>query len=165
MKTLRQAGFTLIELLVALTIITILAVSVYAALNPSQRLKDSKDARRSSDVAEILTAIHQSIVDNKGTLPTNLASLTAGAETQLGSGASGCTISNSNCTIAATACADLMSGAQALTSYLASMPIDPIGGTTATSAKTGYSVIKASTGIITVKACYTDGSSVISVSR
>lgn len=162
MKNFRQAGFTLIELLVALTIITILAVSVYAALNPAQRLKDSKDARRSSDVSEILTAIHQSIVDNKGTTPTNLPT----SESQIGTAGSGCGITNSNCSTAA-ACADLMNGTQNLTSYLASMPIDPGGSTVGADAtKTGYSVKKdATTGIVTVKACYTDGASTISVSR
>jgi len=38
----KQKGFTLIELLVAITIVAILAVSVFVALNPAQRLKDAK---------------------------------------------------------------------------------------------------------------------------
>ena len=41
-RNFKQTGFTLIELLLALTIITILSVVVYAALNPAQRLSDSK---------------------------------------------------------------------------------------------------------------------------
>jgi len=156
---------------VALTIITILAVSVYAALNPAQRLSDSKNARRSADASEILTAIHQSTVDNKGTLPTNLAALTVDTETQLGTGATGCalttTASTPGCTIASTACANLMADvAQDLIPYLASMPIDPVGSAGgATAAKTGYSVKRDANGIITVKACYTESGTTISVSR
>ena len=163
-KNFKQSGFTLIELLVALTIITILAVSVYAALNPSQRLKDSKDARRASDVSEILTAVHQSVVDNKGTFPTNMPA--AGVEKQLGSPAGGCAATTVGvCTVTA-GCADLMTGAQALTSYLASMPIDPVGsGGGATAAQTGYSIKRDVNGIVTVKACYTDAATAITVSR
>lgn len=161
-RNLKQSGFTLIELLVALTIVTILAVAVYAALNPAQRLEDSKDARRAADTSEILTAIHQSIVDNKGTYPTNLPT----TETQMGTGAAGCALSTTHCTIAATACVNLMTGTQNLTNYLASMPIDPVGGTTADATKTGYSVVRnATSGIVTVKACQTDGATAISVSR
>ncbi len=162
-------GFTLIELLVALTIVTILAVAVYAALNPAQRLADSKNARRSSDVSEILTAIHQSIVDNKGTFPTNFPA--AGVIKQLGTGnATACTATvgtnvATQCTGVTTACADLITGTQNLAAYLASMPIDPVGGTTADSTKTGYTVTRDSNGIVTVKACHADGTSPITVSR
>src|SRR5438309_1918107 len=121
-KTLNSCkGFTLIELLVALTIVAILAVSVYAALNPAQRLKDAKDSRRAADVDTILTAIHQSIVDNKGTTPTNMPA--TGVEQQLGTGnATDCTAAvGAYCSAMTTTCKDLMTGAQNLAKYLASM--------------------------------------------
>lgn len=153
-------GFTLIELLVALTIVTILAVSVYVALNPAQRLKDSKDARRATDVDTILTAIHQSIVDNKGTYPSNMPA--ADTEAQLGTDATGCTISNSHCTATTAACVNLLTGGQSLSKYLASMPFDPGTGTIG---KTGYSVVRNTDGIVTIKACYTDGTTTVSASR
>lgn len=156
----KQHGFTLIELLVALTIVTILAVSVYVALNPAQRLKDSKDARRAVDADTILSAIHQSIVDNKGTYPSNIPA--AGTEAQLGTAGSGCAISNANCTIAATACVDLMTGTQNLAKYLKTIPMDPGAGTEAI---TRYSVLRDSNGIVTIKACDTDGAITISASR
>src|SRR5690242_10937254 len=93
----KNKGFTLIELLVVIAIIAALATVVFVALNPAQRLKDTRDARRTSDVNSILTAIHQSIVDNKGTLP---AGLTAGmAEVQIGTGASACAIATGGCTV------------------------------------------------------------------
>lgn len=160
---LGNSGFTLIELLIALTIVAILAVSVFVALNPAQRLKDAKDARRATDVDTILTAIHQSIVDNKGTYPTNMPA--AGTEVQLGTDATGCTISNTDCTITAAACTDLMANvAQDLIPYLKTMPFDP-DTTLGSAVKTGYSVQRDTNGIVTVKACYTDGTTTISASR
>ena len=157
-----KRGFTLIELLIVVTIIAILAVTVFVALNPAQRLSDTKDARRSTDVDTILNAIHQSIVDNKGTLPSNLT--LGGAEKQLGTGASGCAIATGGCAVTAAGCADLLLGTQNLTKYLASMPVDPTGGTTYTSSKTGYSAVVNSDGIVTIKACGAEGST-ISASR
>lgn len=158
MKKAAQKGFTLIELLVALTIVTILAVSVYVALNPAQRLKDAKDARRATDVENILTAVHQYIVDNKGNATALGLSTT---EEQLGTAASGCTISNSDCTVTAVACRNL---ATPLAKYLKTIPFDP-DSTLGSDAQKGYSIQQDANGIVTVKACYTDGTTTISVSR
>lgn len=156
----QQKGFTLIELLIVIVIVSALAVTVFVALNPVQRLKDSRDARRTSDVETMLTAIHQYIVDNKGSLPTGLT--TGMAETQLGTAASGCTISTGGCTVVAAACVDLTTP---LSKYLKAVPIDPLGGTTYTAAKTGYSVTVDANNIVTIKACGTEGSTNISQSR
>lgn len=166
MKRLNNSAFTLIELLLALTIVTILAVAVFSALNPAQRLKDSKDARRSADIQEILTSIHQSVVDNKGTLPTGLS---AGmVEKQLGTstGSPTCVLTSTStpaCAVAAVAdCVDLMTGAQNLTKYLKTMPSDPASGT---AANTKYSVKVDANGIVTVNACATDGTTTVTASR
>lgn len=167
----RQAGFTLIELLIVITIIATLAVTVFVALNPAQRLKDAKDARRTSDIDSILTAIHQAIVDNKGSVPSNLPA--AGTERQLGIGdatvATGCgtAIATNGCnTPTLTACADLMTGAINVSKYLKTMPIDPSGGTTYTAVKTGYSVARDANDIITITACNKEGTGAnIQVSR
>lgn len=159
----RQVGFTLIELLIVITIITALAVAVFVALNPAQRLKDARDARRTSDVDSILTAIHQYIIDNKSALPTGLSN--GMAETQLGTAASGCgNVATGGCNVlvGTDACADLSTP---LAKYLKSMPIDPLGGTTYTSAHTGYSTQVDANGLVTVKACGTEGSIGISSSR
>lgn len=158
--TSSQSGFTLIELLIVIVIISALAVTVFVALNPVQRLKDSRDARRTSDVETLLTAIHQYIVDNKGALPTGMS--TSMAETQLGTGPSACTISTGGCTSVAAACVDLTTP---LSKYLKSIPIDPLGGATYTAAKTGFTVTVDANNIITVKACGTEGSTNISQSR
>ena len=147
-KSLFTKGFTLIELLVVITIISTLAVVVFVALNPAQRLKDARDARRTSDVDSILTAIHSQIVDNKGTGPTNLTT----TEQQLGTAASGCAIATGGCAVTATACADLMTGANNLSKYLKSMTTDPLSGTAGT---TKYSAIQDSNGLVTIRACAT----------
>ena len=155
-----RKGFTLIELLVVITIIATLAVTVFVALNPGQRLKDAKDARRTSDVDTILTAIHASIVDTKGTSPAGLSTL----EQQLGTGATGCGITNttSGCAVTAVSCLNLSSP---LAKYLKSMPIDPSGAATYTDAKTGYSAIQDSNGLVTVRACGSEGTVGILSSR
>lgn len=164
-KNLKQAGFTLIELLVALTIVTILAVAVFAALNPAQRLKDAKDARRSADVDSILTSIHEYIVDNKGALPTGLS--TSMIEKQLGIAVTGCTLTSTStpvCNVAGTAdCVDLTTP---LAKYLKTIPIDPVGSAgSADSNHTHYSVKVDANNIVTVNACNTDAATTISASR
>jgi prepilin-type N-terminal cleavage/methylation domain-containing protein len=158
MKTHRHtAGFTLIELLVVIAIISALAVVVFVALNPAQRLKDARDSRRTSDVETILTAVHTAILDNKGTLPTGLT--TNMAETQLGTGASGCAIATGGCNATPTACVNL---ATPLAAYLKSIPTDPKNGV---AAATKYSITVDSNNIVTIKACGTEGSTNISSSR
>lgn len=152
-------GFTLIELLIVIAIIAALAISVFVALDPATRIKEAKDARRQADADTILTAVHTSIVDSKGALPSGLS--TGMAETQLGTGASGCAIATGGCSVVATACVNL---ATPLDKYLKSMPIDPSGGTTYTAAKTGYSVTVDSNNIVTIKACGAENTT-ISVSR
>src|SRR5258708_18220698 len=74
-KTIKslQKGFTLIELLIVIVIITALAVTVFVALNPVKRVKDAHDSRRAADTETILTAIHEYIVDNNGSLPPAIA--------------------------------------------------------------------------------------------
>jgi len=159
-----RSGFTLIELLVVVAVIAALAVSVFVALNPAARIVAANDARRTSDADSILSAVHQYIVDNDGSYPASLPA--AGTERQLGTGDStACTtaLTSNGCTTpAATACANM---ATDLAAYLKSMPIDPLGGTTYTSVKTGYSIARDTNGIVTVRACGAQGTDDIVVSR
>lgn len=147
-----KKGFTLIELLVVITILAVLMVSVFVALNPAKRVRDAQDGRRRSDISSILTAIHEYSVDNNGSLPTGLS--TTMTEKQLGIAPfTACAIAAgpSTCNVAlATDCVDLTTP---LAAYLASMPIDPNGGTTGPGGLSRYSVIVNTNGIVTVKAC------------
>ncbi len=148
-----EKAFTLIELLLVVAIIATLAVVVFVALNPAQRLKDSKDARRTSDIDTILSAVHEYIIDNKGALPTSSPQ----AEVQLGTSASGCAISTGGCSAVAAACYDMST---LLNKYLKSMPIDPTG----TAAGTKYTITVDANNIVTVKACAADTGTIV-VSR
>ncbi len=157
LKFKNKNGFTLIEILIVIEIISVLAVIVFVALTPAQRLKDSRDAKRISDVNTVLTAIHTAIVDNKGTLP---AGLSAGmSEAQLGTAPAACAVVTGDCSVATAACLDLSTP---LIKYLKTIPTDPDGGT---AAKTNYSVVVDANGLVTVKACGTEGTTNISASR
>jgi prepilin-type N-terminal cleavage/methylation domain-containing protein len=147
--------FTLIELLVVITIISTLAVVVFVALNPGQRLKDARDARRTSDVDSLLTAMHEYIVDNKSATPGGLSTV----EQQLGTATTGCAISTGGCSVTATACLDL---ATPLAKYLKAIPTDPLDGT---AGETGYSAVQDSNGLVTIRACSTEGTTNIYSSR
>lgn len=162
-----QRGFTLIELLIVITILTVLSVAVFTALNPAQRLRDAKDARRATDVQEILTSIHQAIIDNGGSIPTNLP--ISGTERMIGIGGTspecGTAVAVKGCNVPASqACANLLSGTINISNYLASLPVDPTGGSTYNSSITGYAVNNTN-GIITIKACGAEGTNNISASR
>lgn len=153
-----QLGFSFVELLLSVAILAGLAVTVAVALNPAQRFKDTRDARRGTNVDALLSGIHAYIVDNRGALP---AGLSAGmAERQLGTAASGCAVSSGGCNATNDACLDLSSP---LATYLKTIPIDP--SLAVDSTRTGYSVIVDSNGIVTVKACLSEGSTNIDASR
>ena len=149
----QKKGFTLIEILIAIAIIAILAVVVFVALNPAKRIADSKNSRRTTDVASILTAIQTSIVDNKGALPTGL---TAGmAERQLGTAATGAAVATGGCAVTNDAALNM---ATPLEKYLKDIPVDPDGS----AAETGYSVVVDANGIVTVRACLAEGTTISS---
>lgn len=132
-----QRGFTLIELLVVIAIIAILAVVVFVALDPARRFADARDSRRFVDVNNILTGVHQLIVDQGGALPVGEIDsvetpLTANfASTELGT---------------CTTCLDLSA---TLSAYLKSMPTDPLNGD---SANTGYFLDVDANNIVTISA-------------
>jgi len=151
-----QKGFTLIELLVVILIISILSVTVFVALNPAKRFADARDARRFSDAGSILSAVHQYIVDNGGSV-TGL-NMTNNVEYQLGTAATGCNLVSTGCTTMAAACLNL---ATPLAPYLKTIPKDPSVGA---ADKSGYKIVKDTNGLITVAACASE-SSVVTVSR
>lgn len=138
----KSKGFTLIELLVVIAIIAILATVVFVALDPVTRFADARNSRRWNDVNNILTAVHQYIVDNDGSLPTGLA--TGQASTELGT---------------CVTCDDLSTP---LAPFLKSMPLDP---STGTAANTGYFVEVDSNNIVTISADDAENSETVEVSR
>lgn len=160
-KKSNQKGFTLIELLVSISILTILGAAVFVALDPAKRIQGANNARRSSDVNAILTAIHEYIVDNDGAYPAGL-SASGTSISQLGTAATGCDGAVGSCTIAAGqgACVDLSTP---LATYLKSIPKDPKLAAAATEYE--YAVTVDTNGIVTVTACSAEDGETISVSR
>jgi type IV pilus assembly protein PilA len=148
-------GFTLIELLVVIGILAVLLSITLIAINPARQFAQANDTKRASDVNAILNAIGQYETDNKGSLPTNLASATC---TQ----ASPCDVSKTGVDI----CSDIV------TKYIAALPVDPKvnNGTAVTdcsaSYNTGYQVYKGTNdNRITVLAPNHEIQSSISVTR
>lgn len=135
----KYKGFTLIELLVVISIISILAVVVFVALDPVSRFQDARNARRWTDTNSILTAVHECIVDNDGSLTT-------------------CGINDTNSHVLGTSDLDLSTE---LAAYLKSIPQDP---STGSDADTGYSLQADTNNIITITADDAEGET-ISVSR
>jgi len=109
-KISKNKGFTLIEILVVIAIIAILAAIVIVAINPAKRFQDSRQAQRQSNVAAILNAIQQNMVDNKGITTCTIPTGTAGV---IKSSPSGSDTDLTTC----------------LAPYLAVLPIDPSAGT------------------------------------
>jgi len=52
-------GFTLIELLVVVTLLAILAVAVWSALNPLEQVNKARDSRNEADASQLLAAIER----------------------------------------------------------------------------------------------------------
>jgi len=136
----KTSGFTLIELLVVIVIIATLATVVFVALDPATRLADARNSRRWNDVNSILTAIHECIVDNDGSLTT-------------------CGITDTASHVLGTGGLDLST---ALGAYLKTMPQDP---STGSAADTGYSIQADTNNIITVTSDDAENGATVQVSR
>jgi len=57
-------GFTLIELLVVVTLLAILAVAVWSALNPLEQVNKARDSRNEADASQLLAAIERYYTGN-----------------------------------------------------------------------------------------------------
>jgi len=161
-----KRGFTLIEILLVVAILSVLLVVVFAALNPAQRLAETRNARRWNDVNQILTAVHECLVDEDGLLAScDLVDDDTVKEIVNTGITTGCN-AVAGCGVAATGdCADLETRLVNATSpdspYLGSLPTDPGGVTTD---HTEYTV-HVNNGIVTIAACSDELSEVIQVSR
>jgi len=72
LNKIHRNGFTLVELLVVIAIIAILFAVVLIAINPAQRFKDSRNARRLSDVGSIVGAVTTYTADKRGVAPADI---------------------------------------------------------------------------------------------
>lgn len=143
-----KKGFTLLEILLVIGIIAALAVVVIVALDPAKRFRDARDARRTSDIESISSAISQYIVDNKGAIPPGITT----EEFMIGTSSSGCSNNyTGGCNANNNSCVDLSAS---LAKYLKTIPYDPQTGSEGT---TQYTVVRDDNGIVTVRACGAEG--------
>ncbi len=163
----KKRAFTLIELLVVIAILATLAVVVFVALNPVRRFRETRNSNRATEINEILTAVHQMIVDQDGFLPPSIDPDADPADLieednfyMIGTDTTDTCIANNlpvgwTCSdptvVLEPNCVDL--GADITGgSYIASMPVDPTS-TVYEAAATGYVVRVQSGGIITIQSC------------
>jgi prepilin-type N-terminal cleavage/methylation domain-containing protein len=143
-------GFTLIELLIVIAIISILASLSFVAINPTARFQDARNARRTAEVNQILSALKLYQADHHGVLFGLLSTGASSTAYMIG-------LSNGNCT---TACVtpDITTSATCIdltdlvtnNGYLPSVLVDPTNGT---AELTGYYIIKNNNRTITVGTC------------
>jgi prepilin-type N-terminal cleavage/methylation domain-containing protein len=154
----KNYGFTLIELLIVIGIIAFIASAIFIAVDPAKRFAESRNARRWTDISEILGAVLQYATDQDGTLPSEIDDVPATVQI-LGTNASGC---ESGCTAKPSAgeCLDLSS--VLIPKYLGLIPYDPYTGSTAF---TDYYINRSATGRIEVGACDSEIGATIFVSK
>lgn len=145
-------GFTLIEILIVIGIMAILATAIILAINPPRQFAQARNTQRWSNVNNILDAVYQNAVENRGSFTCATGSLPAAATT-MKTGAGGYDI----CTCL-------------VPTYLGSMPFDPsatgAGYTDCSTYDTGYTIMQnAVGGRITAAAPSAELGATISVTR
>lgn len=154
-----KSGFTLIELLIVISILALLLVVLLVALKPAERLADSRDVRRAIDVNQLLTGIHECVIDDDTALSTCIGSHTVGDTYEIVSGAvtTGC---DDVCT-SVTSDNHCLRLDNTLDDYFTEIPVDPAG---VASGHTEYTVTVYSNGMTVLEACSAENST-IKVSR
>ncbi len=174
-----RKGFTLIELLIVISILAVLAVVIFAALDPLRVLRDSRDVVRWNDSAQLMEAIKQNQVRDGGFYITAIDDMieqrwymitdgNGGVDMQ-----TGCDANNNSCDVDIHDdgyCVDLDD--LVTEGDIGDIPVNPRGptttwdeGDTVGENGTGYALYKDSNGILTIQSCESEGTEAISVIR
>lgn len=160
---MKQKGFTLIELLIVIAIIAILAAVVFVALDPLTRFRDARDSSRWADASAVLSAIKVNQVDNGGSYTAAVTNMANDTVYMIGTAVTGCNVT-CDVAIADTAnCVDLT--ALVTDGYLGKVPVSQNGAGTWDATKTGYTLKKSVSGILTVQACESENTDSIFIAR
>lgn len=114
-----KKGFTLIELLVVIGIIAVLAGVVVVALNPLERIKESRDSKRLQDIQAVRQAVDIALADSEVTLGGDATTHATG-----NSKTDGVTIASGWVKVTT------VTGATGFAKYMPLLPQDPQGATT-----------------------------------
>ncbi|MBT6691180.1 prepilin-type N-terminal cleavage/methylation domain-containing protein [Candidatus Parcubacteria bacterium] len=140
-----KRGFTIIELIIVITIVAVLAIGIFVAVDPAKRIGEARDAQRWSDLIAIAKAVELYTADN-GQLPSDfsVSNIAEGEKLVLCSSAASRT-----CDGQTEACL-VVDDSDFLGVYLNSIPIDP---SKSVDTDTGYYITRGSGNSITFGVC------------
>lgn len=155
-----EAGFTLIELLIVVAVLAILATVVFIGIDPLARFQDTRNTKRQTDIANILSAIKMYAVDTKGTQLSAISSASIATGTVYMIGTSTVGPVTTGCAPAGTATTavvnlmGLVTATGATGGYLPAVPVDPNASSNGYAASsTGYYIIRNENKTYTVGTC------------
>ncbi|MDP3244825.1 MAG: hypothetical protein Q8M83_04170 [bacterium] len=156
----------LIEVLVFVILITVLIAVFFVGLNPYKRFQDARDARRLVDVTVISSAIADYQVAHSGFYLPAIVATTVGNVYMIGAEKNKCDSYNDFCDTAVTSntsCVNLSDLISAGNTRV--MPISPKGASAWTAGHTGYTLQRATTGQLIIRACESEDRGEIGVAR
>jgi len=145
---LRYKAFTLIEILLVVALISIFAAITIVALNPAKNFANTRNAQRSSDVREILSAVTQYTSEQDHSIDDFKTII----DCKSGAAIIGTTVGKEYVDLSVIL----------VDEYIIEIPMDPSVGTVA---NTGYTICTTSSGRIQVDAPNAENGKTIVVKR
>ncbi len=145
-----RKGFTLVELIVVIAIITVIAATVFVAVDPAKQLHKARNSSRWSDVTTILEGVKKYQFENDGVLPP--IDTDPNTVQVIGANVARCTGTCAGLSLPTSDCGIDLSAP--LRPYMKEIPMDP---TTGTENSTRYYIDQDQYGLITVGACDPEG--------